>query len=99
MRKVTVEMPIISNCAVTDCAYNVTGSCGALAITVGDANNPRCDTYFAAVGHVSHTQIAAGVGACKVSACRHNHEFECTADIVKIGRPRGDAACLTFASA
>ena len=99
MQKLTLEMPIVGNCAISDCSYNVTGACGAHAVTIGDLNNPRCDTFFAAARHVPKPQASAGVGACKVSECRNNHEFECTADIVRIGRVKNEATCTTFARA
>ncbi|OGQ18369.1 MAG: hypothetical protein A2138_00380 [Deltaproteobacteria bacterium RBG_16_71_12] len=99
MQKLTLEMPIVGTCAVTDCSYNVTGTCGAHAVTIGDLSNPRCDTFLAAARHVHRPQIAAGVGACKVSECRHNRDYECTADVVRIGRVQSEATCTTFAHA
>jgi hypothetical protein len=95
--KKLVEMPIIESCVIAECAYNNSGSCNARAITVGDGAVPHCDTYFAAIGHVSHQDESGGVGACKVSRCRHNRELECTAELIRIGRPHTRAECLTFA--
>ncbi len=92
-----INMSKVSACRVSDCAYNATELCHAIAITVGDGDRPMCDTFFAAASH-SAARGAAGVGACKVSACRHNRELECTASGIEVGNVEGSVRCLTFAA-
>jgi len=95
--KVTNEMSPVRQCGVTNCAYNVTRSCHAKAITVGDSDNPGCDTFFEHKGHNRETLRIAGVGACKVASCKFNDDFECTAESINIGRAGIGANCLTYA--
>lgn len=94
MHQVTVNMPIISKCTASECAYNKNQNCHAKAITVGDFSNPGCDTFFNNGQHSSRLEVA-GVGACKVSSCRHNRDFECSADNIEVGRIDGLMKCLT----
>lgn len=96
MTKITIEMPNVSECTVTECAYNTEQKCHARAITVGDGSNPMCDTFFQSPTHTSATGIIAGVGACKVSICKFNEQFECQAQSIKVGHKQGDVECLTF---
>lgn len=96
MKKLTLEMPLISQCEVHDCAYNVRRSCHAKAITIGDNSTPNCDTYFTFDVHCRSTNQVAGVGACKVKECVHNEDFECTAKNIKVGLSKDMAQCLTF---
>jgi len=94
--KLTLDMPIVAGCAATDCAYSVDQGCHARAITIGDRDNPRCDTFLGASSHTRSTTLTAGVGACKVSACSHNEDFECTAENIGVGMQGGEVHCLTF---
>lgn len=96
MTKRTVDMTIIEDCAATECAYNRSGFCRALAITVGDGSHPACDTYFPRAQHVQSQTPAAGVGACKVGECKFNRDLECSAPLVRIGHHAQHAECLTF---
>jgi hypothetical protein len=75
MKKFVIEMPEVAACDVTRCAYNCEGQCHAKAITVGDGLHPGCDTYLSTLHH-THEPKSAGVGACKVEACRHNRDVE-----------------------
>ena len=96
--KITIDMPVVSECTVTDCAYNVNAACHARAITIGDGLHPGCDTFLG--GASSHTKSGrtAGVGACKVIGCTHNDDFECMAPRVTVGFKGNSVDCLTFAS-
>lgn len=96
MKKLTLEMPMISSCDVEQCGYNQNKNCHAKAITVGDGVNPNCDTYFENKNHNLEVARIAGVGACKVSSCKKNKNFECIADVIKIGTVKESAKCLTF---
>ena len=94
--EMTIEMPIVGGCSVTECAYNSESRCHAKAITIGDGVHPGCDTFMD--GGRGHTRLdmTAGVGACKVSACRHNSDFECMAESIKVGLLQQEANCMTF---
>lgn len=98
MKQLTIEMPVVSECSVTDCGYNVEQKCHARAITVGDGVHPGCDTYFKVGPHTKAVSRQAGVGACKVESCRHNEDYECTADSIRVGIQAGAVNCLTFAA-
>lgn len=91
--KVTIDMPVVSGCAISQCSYNVNQACHARAITVGNGIHPGCDTFLDAGSHTREKQRQAGVGACKVASCSHNQDFECMAETINVG---GGVECLTF---
>ena len=91
------EMATISECVVTDCAYNKHNSCHALAITVGGPEDcPHCDTYVLSEHTGGIPDTRGGVGACKVSKCSHNESLECSAARVTIGWHSNHPDCKTF---
>lgn len=93
----TMEMPKVADCTVSNCAYNTGAACHAMAITIGDQpNEPVCDTYFQADTHGGVMDMTAGVGACKSSDCLHNTDFECTAPDVHVGLKGSQPDCLSF---
>jgi hypothetical protein len=94
MMKVSIEMPKVAECDVSDCAYNIQNACHARAITVGDGANAMCDTFFKSSSHTKGN-FSAGVGACKVSACSFNSDFECQADDIAVSVEGGQAMCMT----
>ena len=94
--KLTLDIPNVSECEATACAYNVDRQCHARAITVGDGVHAACDTFLASESHVRDSAGPAGVGACKVSACRHNEDLECRASSIRIGIHEQHADCATF---
>ena len=98
MKAVTIEMPQVLKCAAAKCAYNTSGACHAKAITIGDQINPDCDTFFSANAHTKNEHILAGVGACKVGACKFNKDYECTADSIRVGFSGENVQCLTYQS-
>jgi len=91
----SVEMPVVTECAVRECAYNVDEHCHARAITIGDGLNPACDTFVRSPEHYDEVK-AAGVGACKVSTCVHNRNLECEASSIRIGYQDDRPKCMTF---
>jgi hypothetical protein len=94
---ITIEMPPVQSCSVTDCAYNVDSDCHAKAITIGDGVHPGCDTYINGAGkHPVSGSSFAGVGACKVSSCVHNQDLECAATGIEVGIRNDMADCLTY---
>jgi len=93
-----MEMPIVSECDVTDCSYNRDGMCHAMAITIGDSINPMCDTYCTSSSMGLDTSCLAGVGACKTTSCMHNTGLECSASEICVGFNNDEIDCLTFES-
>ncbi len=95
MKTITLEMPEVAQCEATECAYNRDRMCRARAITIGDGNNPMCDT---ACNTGTHTrgEFIAGVGACKVAGCRHNGDLECQADAIQVALSGSEPMCATF---
>ncbi|GAA5524794.1 hypothetical protein Maes01_01353 [Microbulbifer aestuariivivens] len=94
---IATDMPEVSKCVISQCAYNADESCHARAITVGDGDNPDCDTYFHNSSH-THSHRTAGVGACKVATCDHNQDLECCADSIEVGEQEGEVRCMTCTS-
>jgi len=96
--KMTIDMPVVSECAVSQCAYNVEKTCHARAITIGDGVHPGCDTFLGTSSHTRGKQQIAGVGACKVAACRHNDDYECSAERINVGFNAEKINCLTYSA-
>lgn len=97
MNKITIEMPLVSECMVTQCAYNVSNNCHARAITVGDSMHPGCDTFLPESQHIKDSKRIAGIGACKANSCKFNEDFECMAESIRVGTVRNEANCITYA--
>jgi hypothetical protein len=94
--KKSEEMPEVQKCDALHCGYNVNSNCHAKAITVGDYLNPGCDTFLGTERHIKETKRIAGVGACKVSNCKFNDDYECSAPNISVGLKEGKVNCLTF---
>ncbi len=92
--KMNIDMPQVMKCNAQECVYNNEGACHARAITVGDGTTPHCDTAFQCGSHCK-SRATAGVGACKVSGCTHNVDFECQASSIAVGMSQGRAMCKT----
>ncbi|MGW2746605.1 DUF1540 domain-containing protein [Streptomyces sp. NPDC001450] len=91
-----MEMPVVRECAVEDCAYNRDHACHALAITVGDVHHAHCDTFFTASTKGGDPAATGRVGACKVSDCTHNQQFECRAPGITVGYVENEVDCMTY---
>lgn len=96
MNKMVIEMPMVEECMVSACAYNMDNGCHARAITIGDGTHPGCDTFLMESHHTHNSQQTAGIGACKCAACEFNDDFECMTDNVQIGMVNNEANCLTY---
>jgi hypothetical protein len=96
MSQVTIDMPMVSQCSVTECAYNLEKKCHARAITIGNGIHPGCDTFFMTSGHVHEKKRMAGIGACKVGHCKHNADLECMAASINVARSGDSVSCMTF---
>ncbi|MBS1187795.1 MAG: hypothetical protein H6R04_1813 [Burkholderiaceae bacterium] len=100
MQKISIEMPVVSDCSISDCGYNAGNACHARAITVGHKVHPDCGTYFSLSASAAHSKgkpTPTGVGACSVSNCRHNEDYECVANKISIGQVVDRINCLTYA--
>lgn len=91
-------MPKVKKCEVNDCAYNEDKCCHAIAITIGDSENPICDTFCKSSMKGGEIELVAGVGACKVSSCKYNNNLECGAPSISVGYKKREPDCLTFHS-
>jgi hypothetical protein len=103
MKTLSIQMSVVQNCSVSECVYNAANGCHAKAITIGDMGNPACDTALclsvpAAGWGATDPRPAAGVGACKVDTCRHNQDYECTAEEISVGHRLALVHCLTYAA-
>lgn len=96
MIRIAIDMPVVGECVVGQCAYNTDNRCHARAITVGDGIHPGCDTFLDATPHSRARERHAGVGACKVSACQHNDDYECMAEQIAVGHAGAAVSCLTY---
>lgn len=93
-----MKMPQITECDVSECAYNKDSMCHALAVTIGDDAHPRCDTFLSAAQRGGDTGWIGQVGACKVESCKYNKGFECSATSIRVAHHQTSCAdCQTFA--
>jgi hypothetical protein len=88
----------VTKCNVCDCAYNIHELCHAMAITIGYAENPTCDTFckFMMKAKAAVSDGIATVGACKVSSCIYNVGLECQAPEIIVAYKQKQPKCLTF---
>lgn len=92
-----MQMPEIKQCNVEKCAYNRMGECHALAITVGHASSPMCDTFWETGTKGGDPEQKGHVGACHMSNCMFNESLECQAgDGVSVGMNGSEPDCMTF---
>jgi len=91
-----MSMSKISDCSVTDCAYNKDKKCHTLAITVGNAHCAMCDTFTQMDKKAGDPAIIGGVGACRAESCRFNMSLECTAGSIHVGLHKGHPDCTSF---
>ncbi|MHB1216050.1 MAG: DUF1540 domain-containing protein [Thiobacillus sp.] len=97
MRHMTIDMPIVSECLASECAYNVDMNCHAKAITVGNSLHAGCDTFFPGSGHTKATSRTAGIGACKSTNCTFNEDLECTTESIRVAPAAQEINCMTYA--
>lgn len=96
MEKLLVEMPLVKKCDAQNCGFNGQKNCHAKAITIGDGTNPGCDTFMETKTHTRESKRIAGVGACKVSGCKFNNDYECTSNNISVGIVDGEIKCRTY---
>lgn len=98
MQRISIETPVVSGCAATECAYNHAHACQARAITVGDSQHAGCDTFWRSASPARINMVPAGIGACKMQDCRFNEGLECMADAIQVGYARNAVDCLTYSA-
>lgn len=93
-----MKMSKVKGCNVSECAYNLNNHCHAMAITIGDDDHPRCDTFCSTCTGQVDEECLASVGACKVSSCQFNEGLECTADEISVGfdSEKNEVDCLSY---
>lgn len=91
-----LEMADVAECTIPECVYNRASRCYAKAITIGNGEHPECDTFYSSHNHSPRHELTAGVGACKVHACRFNDDYHCTAARIYVGYVGSEVACRTF---
>ena len=94
-----MQMSKVLACSVNECCYNRDKECHALAINVGDANHPACDTFMNANKKGGSGDGMAGIGACRVAECKYNKSFECSSPGITVGHHQNHADCKTFVPA
>jgi hypothetical protein len=94
-----MQMPHVQTCDMTDCAYNKHKQCHAIAITIGDEQGPKCDTFWSK----REMKMKAGdptqmghVGACHIDTCMYNDRLQCGAEGVTVGHKSEMPQCLTY---
>ncbi len=91
-----MKMAHISECQATECGYNKSGTCHALAITVGGIGDHNCDTYCSCGTKGGISSAVGTVGACKVTDCIYNTGLECSMENIKVGVQQGCVSCLSY---
>jgi hypothetical protein len=89
-----MDMTVISECSMSNCAYNKEGSCHTLGITVGP--HAECNTYVHHSTRGGFPGVQGGIGACLASSCQFNDKLECKADEVDVTSDDKHADCATF---
>ena len=94
-----MQMPHVQTCDMTDCAYNKHRQCHAKAVTIGDEQDPMCDTFWSrkdTKGTAGDPTRMGHVGACHMSTCLYNDRLQCAAEGVTVGHRNKTAQCMTF---
>lgn len=94
--KMTIDMPFVDTCTVSECGYNRDDKCSARAITIGDGVHPGCDTALLGASRHTGEMNLAGVGACKVTGCKFNADLECNANSISVSMQDNSVQCMTF---
>ena len=91
----TLEMPHVTDCTATSCAYNHDG-CHAYAVNI-DAS-AACGTFLS-LNQKGGLDVVAQVGACQRQDCVFNTDLACRAPSITVGSTSADAGCLSYQAA
>lgn len=89
-----MDISQIAKCDMSSCAYNTSGLCRTLAITVGP--HAECHTYNHGSSKGGFKETKGGIGACLASDCKFNDRLECAAPNVNVASHDRHADCETF---
>jgi len=94
-----VDLGIVSQCNVVNCAYNKGQQCtaGAIDVTFSD-DLAQCYTYTTEERSFS-VQVSKGAGdvsQCDVIDCLYNEGQRCTAETIAVTFMKGTAQCATY---
>ncbi|HXX59549.1 MAG TPA: DUF1540 domain-containing protein [Dehalococcoidales bacterium] len=90
-----MNMTKVSECLMTDCAFNKAQRCHTWGINIGP--HTECHTYVHASTRGGFTEVHGGVGACLSTNCKFNDKMECTAkDIMVNVDEEKHSDCKTF---
>lgn len=87
-----LEMPHVSDCTATSCAYNHDG-CHAFAVNINAS--AACGTFLF-LNEKGGLDVVAQVGACQRQDCVHNEALECRAASISVGSTDANADCLSY---
>lgn len=90
-----LEMPQVTDCTATSCAYNHDG-CHAFAVNID--SSAACGTFLS-LNEKGGLDVVAQVGACQRQDCVHNEALECRAASITVGSTSANADCLSYQSA
>ena len=90
-----LEMPHVTDCTATSCAYNHDG-CHAYAVTID--SSAACGTFLS-LNAKGGLDVVAQVGACQRQDCVHNADLECRAPSITVGLTAQAADCLSYQAA
>jgi len=82
-------------CRISGCSFYADGFCHALSVTIGEAGQAMCDTFYLSETHVKNNKVIANVGACKVEDCQYNCNLLCNRKHITVGRKDDDFYCLS----
>ncbi|MBA8792463.1 hypothetical protein FHX74_000057 [Friedmanniella endophytica] len=91
----TIDLPQVTDCTATSCAYNHDG-CHAFAVTIDTTAN--CGTFLS-LNEKGGLNVVAQVGACQRTDCTHNQALECRAPSITVGAGQSTAGCLSYQAA
>lgn len=90
-----MPMSKIKDCDAVKCVYNKDNKCHTYGINVGD-DTPICDTFMISSSKAGKSATVGGIGSCKVKACYHNNDLECSAKEVHMHLKGKHVDCTTF---
>jgi hypothetical protein len=94
-----MEMPLVLSCDMTDCDYNRNEQCHAMAVTIGDSDNPMCDTFWVTEGKKAKAgdpKQSGRIGACRMSQCIYNERLQCMSGSITVGQKEQNPMCRTY---
>jgi hypothetical protein len=96
MIRVSTEIETkLTDCNAVACAYNHSGTCRAIAVTI-ETPVPQCGTFIHTGTKAGFPATNAIVGACKASSCLFNNGMECEAEEIQMMLRNNQPVCAAF---